>query len=134
MPLRWLVLALTLTACAGPVETVPGVDTNRFDCSRLNPTLQTAVLEAVVYGGGPLNVKVSGWMCVREALGVVRIVMLEYKSRDETGRAGGQGVLVPVVFENGALIAFGWHVLEARPDRYGSGPLPDRDHPWRIPG
>lgn len=86
-------------------------------CSPWNPAVQTAVLEAVVTGGGPLVLDVAGWMCGRTERGVlVRIVFLHYQTeRPEIGRA-----FVPAVFEDGRLVAFGWHLFEVDPDRYGA--------------
>ena len=100
-----------------------------LSCSPLNPLMQTHVLEAVVAGGGPNSVDVAGWMCGRQRFGYVRVVMLAYTPDDRRQAK----FVVPVVFEHGAMVAFGWHLLEAQPDRYGAVELPDRDHPWRTP-
>ncbi len=91
--------------------------------------MQTAILEAVVAGGGPNSVEVAGWMCGRTSSGSVRIVMLRYTPDDPSAPP----FLVPVLFEEGAITAFGWHLFEAQPDRYGAARLPDREHPWRVP-
>lgn len=102
-------------------------------CSRISPSMQSAVLEAVVYGGGPLSVDVAGWMCGRARSGpFIRIIMLRYPTRDEEGRPTGGGELVPVVFEDGRLVAHGWALFEDQPDRYGVV-LPTRKEPWRVP-
>jgi len=102
-------------------------------CSRVSPSMQTAVLEAVVYGGGPIAVDVVGWMCGRARSGpFVRIVMLRYPARDADGRPIGGGELVPVVFEDARLVAHGWRLLEDQPGRYGVL-LPTRQEPWRVP-
>jgi hypothetical protein len=85
-------------------------------CGRFNPVMQTKVLEAVVQAGGPLVVDVDGWMCGRSRQGLlVRIVVLHYQTEQpEIGRA-----IVPVVFEGGALVSFGWELLDSAPNRYG---------------
>ena len=102
-------------------------------CSRVSPSMQSAVLEAVIYGGGPLAVDVAGWMCGRARSGpFVRIIMLRYPTHDEEGRPTGGGELVPVVFEDGRLVAHGWSLLEEQPDRYGVV-LPTYREPWRVP-
>ncbi len=91
--------------------------------------MQTAILEAVVAGGGPQLVDVAGWMCGRASVGDVRIVLLRY-TPDTKSEAP---FLVPVLFEQGSIIAFGWYVLEQQPERYGTSRLPDRGRPWRTP-
>lgn len=102
-------------------------------CSRISPSMQSAVLEAIVYGGGPLSVEVAGWMCGRTRTNTfVRVVMLRYPTRDDQGRSTGGGEIVPVVFEDGKLIAHGWHLFESQPNRYGVD-LPTRKEPWRAP-
>jgi hypothetical protein len=102
-------------------------------CSRISPSMQSAVLEAIVYGGGPLSVEVAGWMCGRTRTGTfVRVVMLRYPTRDAQGRSTGGGEIVPVVFEDGVLVAHGWHLFESQPNRYGVD-LPTRAEPWRTP-
>ncbi len=102
-------------------------------CSRISPAMQNAVLEAIVYGGGPLSVEVTGWMCGRTRTGTfVRVVMLRYPTRDVEGRSTGGGELVPVVFEDGKMVAHGWHLFEDQPNRYGVE-LPTRKDPWRAP-
>ena len=40
--------------------------------------------------------------------------------------------LVPVIFEHGAMVGFGWHLLDLEPPRY-TGTMPTRDMPWRVP-
>jgi hypothetical protein len=102
-------------------------------CSRASPAMQNAVLEAVVYGGGPLAVDVVGWMCGRTRAGaLVRVVLLRYPTYDARGLPAGGGELVPVVFESGQLLAHGWQLFEEQPDRYGVE-LPTRDDPFRAP-
>ena len=102
-------------------------------CSRISPKMQSAVLEAIVYGGGPLSVEVAGWMCGRTRTGTfVRVVMLRYPTRNDEGRSTGGGKIVPVVFEDGNLIAHGWHLFEEQPNRYGVT-LPTRKDPWTAP-
>ena len=102
-------------------------------CSRASPAMQRAVLEAVVYSGGPLAVDVVGWMCGRAQTGaVVRVVLVRYPARDTDGRPMGGGEIVPVVFENEQLLAHGWQLFEDQPDRYGVV-LPTREEPFRAP-
>jgi hypothetical protein len=102
-------------------------------CSRASPGMQNAVLEAVVYGGGPLAVDVVGWMCGRARAGaLVRVVLLRYPAHDADGRPIGGGELVPVVFEDGKMVAHGWRLFEDQPDRYGVV-LPTRADPFRAP-
>ena len=102
-------------------------------CSRASPGMQSAVLEAVVYGGGPLAVDVVGWMCGYARAGAfVRVVLLRYPAHDEEGRPIGGGELVPVVFEDGKLVAHGWRLFADQPDRYGVL-LPTREEPFRAP-
>ena len=123
-------LALS-TACAGTTESI-GASGSAFTdlaCARYNPTMQTAILEARVAGGGPGKTAVAGWMCGRQPFGTVRLVMLYYTPDDPDAPP----FLVPVLFEEGALVAFGWHLLETQPERYGPSPLPSRDSPWRVP-
>ena len=124
-------IAACVLACASPVDRFDSSGSSRTDwsCSRANPLMQSAVLEAVVAGGGPLLVDVAGWMCGRISYGVARVVMLRYTPEDPKAAS----FLVPVLFEQGERIAFGWHLFETQPHRYGSAPLPDRNHPWRRP-
>lgn len=116
-------------ACAPRTERLPDAVGGSITCSRYSPVMQSAIVEAVVAGGGPGLVEVGGWMCGHAAPGNVRIVMLRYTPDD----ADEAPFLVPVLFEGGALVAFGWHLLEAQPHRYGPSPLPDRADPWRLP-
>ena len=124
-------LATLALGCAGGMERVSssGNSLIEFSCARWNPSMQTAVLEAVVAGGGPQSVDVAGWMCGRASFGDVRIVMLRYTPEDKTQPP----FLVPVLFEEGAIVAFGWYLLEQQPERYGTSLLPDRGRPWRTP-
>lgn len=102
-------------------------------CSRASPGMQSAVLEAVVYGGGPLAVDVVGWMCGYARAGsFVRVVLLRYPAHDDEGRPIGGGELVPVVFEDGKMVAHGWSLFEDQPGRYGVL-LPTRTDPFRAP-
>ncbi len=118
-----------LVACAPRTERLPNAVGGTITCSRYSPVMQTAILEAVVAGGGPGLVEVAGWMCGRAASESVRVVMLRYTPDDPAETP----FLVPVLFEDGALVAFGWHLFEVQPHRYGPSPLPDRDDPWRLP-
>lgn len=122
---------LVILACASGFERVQTSDSRLVElaCARANPTMQTAALEALVAGGGPLSADVAGWMCGRMTYGYVRIVMLRY-TPDNPKKPR---FLVPVLFEQGDPVALGWHLLETQPTRYGPSPLPDRDHPWRVP-
>lgn len=124
-------IALFALACASEVERSRSSESRLIDlsCSRFNPVMQTAILEAVVAGGGPGSVDVAGWMCGRLPFGYVRVVMLRYTPDDPRQPP----FLVPAVFEDGGLVAFGWHLFEAEPYRYGTSPLPDRVTPWRMP-
>lgn len=126
-----LVALLFSLSCAAGFERVQSSDSRLVElaCARTNPTMQTAALEALVAGGGPLSADVAGWMCGRMSYGYVRIVMLRY-TPDNPRKPR---FLVPVVFEQGDPVALGWHLLEAQPNRYGPSPLPDREHPWRVP-
>jgi hypothetical protein len=92
----------------------------------LHPATQTTLSEALVRAGGPRHADVVGWICGDAPVGFVRIVMVRYPE-------AAPAEVIPVVFEEGRLAAFGWHLLEADPGRYGVRPLPDPDHPWRIP-
>ncbi len=122
-----------LSLASQPAEAGPPSGEVAAACSRISPSMQSAVLEAVIYGGGPLAVDVAGWMCGRARSGpFVRIIMLRYPTRDDQGRPTGGGELVPVVFEDGRLVAHGWALLEDQPDRYGVV-LPTRADPWRAP-
>lgn len=124
-------LVTATLACAGGMERVQSPDRRlvALSCYRFNPAMQTAILEAVVAGGGPSSVDVAGWMCGKPAFGTVRIVMLRYTPDDPRAAP----FLIPVVFEAGSLVAFGWHLLEAQPERYATERMPDREHPWRAP-
>ena len=97
-------------------------------CSPYNPTMQTTLLEAAIAGGGPRHVDIAGWMCGRLPRGYVRIVFLRFPP----GPTGSRP-LVPAVFENGSLVAFGWYLLATQPNRYGTVVLPTRSHPWEAP-
>jgi hypothetical protein len=124
-------LVLALESHAAPAAS-PSAEV-AASCSRASPSMQSAVLEAVVYGGGPLAVDVVGWMCGRARAGsFVRVVMLRYPARDADGRPSGGGELVPVVFEDGRMLAHGWFLFEDQPDRYGVL-LPTRADPFRAP-
>jgi hypothetical protein len=128
-----IAIAAVLALASQRVAAAPPSTEVAAACSRISPSMQTAVLEAVVYGGGPLSVDVAGWMCGRARSGpFVRIVMLRYPTHDEEGRPIGGGELVPVVFEDGRMVAHGWRLLEDQPDRYGVV-LPTRKEPWRVP-
>lgn len=110
-------LAILAVACTGGRTMRGDADPEiARACGRFNPVMQTKVLEAVVQAGGPLVVDVDGWMCGRSRKGLlVRVVVLHYQTeRPEIGRA-----IVPVIFEDGALVSFGWHLLDSEPDRYG---------------
>ena len=76
--------ALLLLSCAPRTERLPSPEASGGSllCSRFNPVMQTAILEAVVAGGGPNSVEVAGWMCGRTSSGSVRIVMLRYTPDD----------------------------------------------------
>ncbi len=101
-------------------------------CARYNPAMQSAVLEAVFYAGGPMAVDVEGWMCGRSSRGVdVRIVLLRFADVSEPGRRG-LGATAPVVFEDGALVSFGWALILKQPHRYGVL-LPAPNQPWCAP-
>ena len=124
-------LVLALESRAAPAAS-PSAEV-AASCSRASPSMQTAVLEAVVYGGGPLAAEVVGWMCGHARAGTfVRVVMLRYPTRDAEGRPTGGGSLVPVVFEDGRMVAHGWFLFEEQPDRYGVS-LPTRADPFRVP-
>ena len=129
-----LLALLALLALVSPrAAAAPPTSEVAASCSRVSPAMQSAVLEAVVYGGGPLAVDVVGWMCGRARAGAfVRVVMLRYPAHDEEGRPIGGGELVPVVFEDGRMVAHGWGLFEAEPNRYGVV-LPTRKEPWRAP-
>jgi len=128
-----LVFAALLALAAPRAFAEPASTELAASCSRVSPAMQSAVLEAVIYGGGPLSVDVAGWMCGRARSGpFVRIVMLRYPTRDAEGRPTGGGELVPVVFEDKHMVAHGWRLLEDQPDRYGVV-LPTRSEPWRVP-
>jgi hypothetical protein len=128
-----IAIAAVLALASQRVAAAPPSTEVAIGCSRISPSMQTAVLEAVVYGGGPLSVDVVGWLCGRARSGpFVRIVMLRYPTRDEEGRPIGGGELVPVVFEDGRMVAHGWRLLEDEPERYGVV-LPTHDEPWRVP-
>lgn len=130
--LALIALAACLAVRAGAEPDSPSGEVAAA-CSRVSPGMQSAVLEAVVYGGGPLSVDVVGWMCGRARAGAfVRVVMLRYPVRDTEGRPTGGGELVPVVFEDGRLVAHGWRLFESQPQRYGVE-LPTRADPWRVP-
>jgi hypothetical protein len=122
---------LLVAACATPQYGTRVTDETLVNlaCSRFNPSMQTAIAEAVVAAGGPQEVDVAGWMCGREEYGYVRIVLLRYEQ--DSARAAEE--LIPAVFEQGRLVTLGWRVLETQPNRYGKSPAPDREHPWRVP-
>jgi hypothetical protein len=135
MSLRLVGIAIALLVAleSRAAETAAPSDEVAAACSRASASMQNAVLEAVVYGGGPLAVDVVGWMCGHARAGaLVRIVMLRYPARDEEGRPIGGGELVPVVFEDGRMVAHGWFLFEDQPDRYGVV-LPTRKDPWHVP-
>ncbi len=122
---------LAVTGCVAGFERFHTSDDRgvEFACSAYNPLMQSSIFEAVVAGGGPGLVDVAGWMCGRVPHDYVRIVMLRY----ESVHPGEPNAIVPAVFEHGALIAFGWHLLEKQPERYGTSVVPDGEHPWRVP-
>ncbi len=98
-------------------------------CSAYNPAMQSILLEASIAGGGPRLVDLAGWMCGRAPYGgYVRIVFVRYPPGAE-----GRETLIPAIFEDGLLVAFGWYLLEAEPNRYGTVVLPTRAYPWEIP-
>ena len=133
MPLLLTAIALVLSLESHAATAPPPSDEVASSCSRASPAMQSAVLAAVVYGGGPLAVDVVGWMCGHARAGsFVRIVMLRYPARDAEGRPIGGGSLVPVVFEDGKMVAHGWALFEEQPDRYGVL-LPTREDPFRLP-
>jgi hypothetical protein len=120
-----LAAACSLSGGSTSGEAGPGLG---VACSRWNPSVQSAVLEAVVMAGGPLVVDVRGWMCGRSPGGVlVRVVFLHFQSEHPTI----PGDVAPVVFEDGFIVAFGWHLLESQPDRYGAHTDASR---WGPPG
>lgn len=127
-------LVAALGACATPSpEGAPADRELAFKCSRISPTMQTAVLQAVVHAGGPLAVDVAGWMCGRSPHGViVRIVLLDFVAEVEPDGGRRYSSREPVIFEDGRMVGFGWYLIEADPDRYG-GPLPRRDAEWTTP-
>ncbi len=125
---------LSLIVSGGCITNIEHVQTSddqgvEFACSAYNPSMQSSLLEAVIAGGGPALTDVAGWMCGRVPFDYVRIVMLRYQSV----HPGEPSAIVPVIFEHGSMIAFGWHLLEKQPDRYRTPVVPDRDHPWRAP-
>lgn len=133
--MRFLVFAIVafLSLESHAATTAPPSAEVAASCSRASPGMQNAVLEAVVYGGGPLAVDVVGWMCGHARAGsFVRVILLRYPARDAEGRPIGGGELVPVVFEDGKMVAHGWYLFEHQPDRYGVV-LPTREEPFRAP-
>lgn len=126
--------ALTVLALCASLILAPGCRTRSpaLACARYNPAMQSAMLEAMFYAGGPTAVDVEGWMCDRSSRGVdVRIVLLRFADVSESGRRG-LGATAPVVFENGALVAFGWALILKQPHRYGVL-LPAPNQPWSAP-
>lgn len=112
------VLAIALlAACAGTRPTgdvknaAPGVVAG---CSGASLATQRAIVESLV-AGGTTGVHVRGWMCGRSEHGVnVRMVFLDYHDPAHEG-------LVPVIFEDGRMAAFGWDLLVKQPERWGPG-------------
>lgn len=91
--------------------------------------MQTAVLAAVVHAGGPAVVDVDGWMCGRTEHGLlVRVVFLRFA--DPAGRPTDPPI--PVIFENGRMVAFGWDLIRRQPRRYGP-PIMEEPSDWRAP-
>lgn len=133
MRLLVIAVALILSLESHVAAAAPPSGEVAASCSRASPGMQSAVLEAVVYGGGPLAVDVVGWMCGYARAGsFVRVVMLRYPAHDDEGRPIGGGELVPVVFEDGRMVAHGWSLFEDQPERYGVL-LPTRKDPFRAP-
>jgi len=96
----------------------PGLSTQ---CSGASPATQVAIVESL-HKGGLTDVKVVGWMCGRSSGGVlVRMVLLRY-----VHDAAHEG-LVPVFFEDGRMVGFGWELLRREPARWGPNTPRPRD-------
>lgn len=96
-------------------------------CSGASIEMRKSIIEAIVRGG-VIGVHTAAWLCGPTPGDVwVRVVYLHYSHGDDP-----PDELVPVMFEDGRMVAFGWTLLEQQPDRYGVR-LPARGEPLFQP-
>jgi hypothetical protein len=96
-------------------------------CSGASVEMRKSIIEAIVRGG-VIGVHTAAWLCGQTPGKVwVRIVYLHYTHGNDP-----PDEFVPVMFEDGRMVAFGWQLLEQQPDRYGVR-LPARGEPLFQP-